>query len=361
MPPRAHVTDPAKLLPPILRLLEQIPPDAYSAQQKARTTAARLLASAHYDSTIEVLFGSAKELLKLREWGSGCDLAVYLVQAYEKGEIEVTDESKGMQGSEVVTIILIPGKARLMQLLALIDGEGPWRKKVADAAIKWSSDLGDCPTGDPDMHKHLGELYYKDRQFPQAEHHLLASCKRDAASMLADMMFEWSDKGARDPGAFACRVILPYLSLTPPAILPAKTFMNRYLSLLSAHNPAFITSNLTAPESSTSTPFEVSLTVSPSLNFLQLAILTVQRAPAEGVSGVQARGTTGGVGKEWESLVRRYKGMGPLLNDEAVQEALLHISTTAFKIPPPRPTGGNDMLQNLMGSLFGGGAPPLRR
>lgn len=111
-----------------------------------------------------------------------------------------------------------------------------------------------------------------------------------------------------------------YLSLTPPAILPAKTFMNRYLSLLSAHNPAFITSNLTAPESSTSTPFEVSLTVSPSLNFLQLAILTVQRAPAEGVSGVQARGTTGGVGKEWESLVRRYKGMGPLLNAEAVQE-----------------------------------------
>lgn len=111
-----------------------------------------------------------------------------------------------------------------------------------------------------------------------------------------------------------------YISLTPPAILPAKKFMNRYLSLLSAYNPAFITSNLTAPESSTSTPFEVSLTVSPSLNFLQLAILTVQRAPAEGVSGVQARGTTGGVGKEWESLVRRYKGMGPLLNDEAVQE-----------------------------------------
>jgi hypothetical protein len=95
MPPRAHVTDPAKLLPPILRLLEQSPPDAYSAQQKARTTAARLLASTHYDSAIEILFGSAKELLKLKEWGCGCDLAVYLVQAYEKGEIEVTDESKG--------------------------------------------------------------------------------------------------------------------------------------------------------------------------------------------------------------------------------------------------------------------------
>jgi hypothetical protein len=106
MPPRAHVTDPAKLLPPILRLLEQSPPDAYSAQQKARTTAARLLASTHYDSAIEILFGSAKELLKLKEWGSGCDLAVYLVQAYEKGEIEVTDESKGGQVSEFGAAVL---------------------------------------------------------------------------------------------------------------------------------------------------------------------------------------------------------------------------------------------------------------
>lgn len=96
--------------------------------------------------------------------------------------------------------------------------------------------------------------------------------------------------------------------------------MHRYLSLLSTYKPAFITSNLTAPESSTATPSEISLTVSPSLNFLQLAILTVQRAPAEGVSGVQARGTNGGIAKEWESLTRRYKGMGPLMNDEAVQE-----------------------------------------
>lgn len=251
MPPRAHVTDPAKLLPPILRLLEQIPPDAYSAQQKARTTAARLLASAHYDSAIEVLFGSTKELLKLREWGSGCDLAVYLVQAYEKGEIEVTDESKGMQGSEVVTIILIPGKARLMQLLALIDGEGPWRKKVADAAIKYvlpssvmlcadhpsldgvriweivlqviricTSTLESSTTKVSNISHTVPMLIRAtDRQFPQAEHHLLASCKRDPASMLADMMFEWyvvlsnafaASSSCSSAGLIKARVILEH-------------------------------------------------------------------------------------------------------------------------------------------------------
>lgn len=41
-----------------------------------------------------------------------------------------------------------------------------------------------------------------------------------------------------------------------------------------------------------------------------MAILTIQRAPAIGVSGVQARGTDGGIGREWENLVNRYKRVG---------------------------------------------------
>lgn len=97
MPPRAQPIDPKKLLPPILRLLtpESGSPDAYSAHQKARTTAARLINSGHNDAAIEVLFGSAKELLKLGEAGSGCDLTVYLLGVYRDAEVEVTSESRG--------------------------------------------------------------------------------------------------------------------------------------------------------------------------------------------------------------------------------------------------------------------------
>lgn len=127
MPPRAHVTDPAKLLPPILRLLEQSPPDAYSAHQKARTTAARLLASAHFDSAIEILFGVAKELLKLKEWGSGCDLAVYLVQAYEKGEIKVTGESKGVSFASEVHHLNMLTYAYIISSLDPATGTYYWR------------------------------------------------------------------------------------------------------------------------------------------------------------------------------------------------------------------------------------------
>lgn len=88
---------------------------------------------------------------------------------------------------------------------------------------------------------------------------------------------------------------------------------------------------------------------------MQLAILVTQRAPAPGASAVQMRGTNGGIAREWESLVRRYSSMGGCLRQPEIQEVLQAIGTNAFLIPPPRGAGGNDMLQNLMGSLFGGG------
>jgi hypothetical protein len=98
MPPRrpnAHTsTDPSVILPSILKLLTSTPPDAYSAHQKARTTAARLDKS-HPEAAIEVLFGVAKELMKLGEWGSAVDLGVYLVSVYEKSQVQVSVESRG--------------------------------------------------------------------------------------------------------------------------------------------------------------------------------------------------------------------------------------------------------------------------
>lgn len=51
--------------------------------------------------------------------------------------------------------------ASVTQLLALTPASGPWRKKLADAAIKWSASNGECPTGDPTLHQYVGELYYK--------------------------------------------------------------------------------------------------------------------------------------------------------------------------------------------------------
>lgn len=92
------------------------------------------------------------------------------------------------------------------------------------------------------------------------------------------------------------------------------------------------------------------------INFLHLAIATVQRAPAPGASAVQARGTDGGTARDWQQLVARYRRVSPLMKDSEIVEAIEHISSAVFLIPSR--SGGNDMLQNLMGSLFGGGGMP---
>ena len=54
-------------------------------------------------------------------------------------------------------------------------------------------------------------LLTTDGLFLPAEHHLLASGKRDAATLLADMIFEWNEKGRNPPGPYACRGVLPWV------------------------------------------------------------------------------------------------------------------------------------------------------
>lgn len=76
-------------------ILPQVAIAPYEAHQKARTFASRYVKSAQYDTAIDVLFQSARELLKAGQVGSGVDLAGFLLDVYEaKGE-KVTEESRG--------------------------------------------------------------------------------------------------------------------------------------------------------------------------------------------------------------------------------------------------------------------------
>jgi golgi to ER traffic protein 4 len=83
----------SKALSAILPLISSNQP--YEAHQKARTFASRYTKAKQYDTAIDVLFQSARELLKAGHTGSGTDLAGFLVEVYEvKGE-EVGEKSVG--------------------------------------------------------------------------------------------------------------------------------------------------------------------------------------------------------------------------------------------------------------------------
>jgi hypothetical protein len=76
-------------------ILPHIQSAPYEAHQKARTFASRYVKSGQFDTAIDVLFQSARELLKAGHAGSGVDLTGFLLEVYDaKGE-PVSDESTG--------------------------------------------------------------------------------------------------------------------------------------------------------------------------------------------------------------------------------------------------------------------------
>ncbi|KAJ7352280.1 hypothetical protein DFH08DRAFT_858438 [Mycena albidolilacea] len=306
-------------------ILPQIASAPYEAHQKARTFASRYTKSGQYDTAIDVLFQSARELFKAGQSGSGVDLTGFLLEVYEaKGET-VSDESRG----------------RLTQLIALAGSEGAWRKTVIDKSLAWSVKHGSCPAGDAELHHYVGELLYKEGAFETAEPHLLASSKRDSARLLAEMFIEWSASDPSSHGAFALRGTLPYLQ--NGNILGARTFITHFVAALPrASDPPLQVGDV-----------EVVLVKDQIVNFAQLAVLTCQRAQGERNKAVR---------ESWVRLCGTYQSRGGLLATPEVRQALTEVSTLYFALAPPRSQASNP-LGDMISSMFGGpaAAQPTRR
>ncbi|KAG6864867.1 hypothetical protein C0991_006721 [Blastosporella zonata] len=299
-------------------ILPQIATAPYEAHQKARTFASRYTKSGQYDTAIDVLFQSARELLKTGQAGSGVDLAGFLLEVYDtKGET-VSEESRG----------------RLTQLIALTGSAGAWRKTLIDKSLAWSVKYGDCPAGDQDLHHYVGELLYKEGVFDAAEPHFLASGKRDSARLLAEMFTLWSAEGGT-AGAFALRGVIPYLQ--NGNILAARVFISRF------------TSGVPKDPSTPNVPVgsdEVVLTKDQVVNFAQIAVLICQRANGDKNKVVR---------ENWVRLCGTYQSRGGVLTLPDVRAALNEIANLYFAIPLPQSQSANPM-GDIMASLFGG--PP---
>jgi golgi to ER traffic protein 4 len=91
--PQAAAASSTRALNAILPLISSGQP--YEAHQKARTFASRYQKSAQYETAIDVLFQSARELLKAGQQGSGTDLTIFLLDVYDSKNEVVDDESRG--------------------------------------------------------------------------------------------------------------------------------------------------------------------------------------------------------------------------------------------------------------------------
>jgi len=305
---------------------------AYEGHQKARTFASRYMKAEQYDTAVDVLFQSAREMLKAGHQGSGIDLASFLVDAYDAKDEVITEESLG----------------RLTQLIALTGPDGKWRKVLIDKSSSWTVKAGKCPAGEPDLNHYVGELLFKEGALDAAEPYLLAAGKRDSARTLAQLYHQWLHlpNNREAVGAFACRGTLPYL--LNGNIAAARNFLTQYIGLLLASLPS-----LKSPLQPTPIPLDIAsqsekdeivVTTESVLNFLQLAVRACQRSQGDRNKPIR---------ESWIRLCGTYQSKGGLLAKPEVRRVLTELATLYFGFPPPRGQGANP-LGDVLSSLFGG-------
>ncbi|OAV91114.1 hypothetical protein PTTG_07891 [Puccinia triticina 1-1 BBBD Race 1] len=331
----------ARTLKSIQSLVDQ--QEWYAAHQKYRTSAARLLKSNDQASTqdaILLLFEGSRLLLERGQTGSGTDLGLMLIR-----DVMVAKNVP----------VGVEERNKLLTLIALTGSSGSWRKTLIDAAVSWSCDAGDCPTGDPALHLAVGERLFKENQFQSAVVHLLSACNRDAAKVLSNLLWAWSkeDKSNSDgslSGRYASVGVLGYLELG--SILSARTFLEDFLQKTISAYPKLLNCDLNADcNNSTVHVFSV-----PSLNFLQLLILTCQVGPGSLPNGSVPPPNHPGptIGKAvYQAMIGRYSRLDGWVSSPAIQESFATLAEMYFGIRQQR-QGGN-ILSDLMGSLFSGG------
>jgi len=313
----------ARALNAILPLISSGQP--YEAHQKARTFASRYIQSRQFDTAIQVLFQSAKELLKTGQQGSGTDLTTFLLDVYDKKGEEVNEESRG----------------RITQLIALVGQDGGWRKTIIDKAIAWTAKKGSWKTGDPDLQHYVGELLYKEGAFVQAELHLLAAGKRDSGRVLAEMMVYWS--AGTNPGLFALHGILPYLQ--NGNILAARTFIKHFTLSFTSKYPSFVSRDHGSLSIGSSD--EIIVTSDPVLNFAQAIVVLCQRANGDKNKLMR---------EYWVRLCGWYQPRCGILATKEIRKILNEIGELFFALRPPKGQQANQ-LADIMSALMGGGGP----
>ncbi|KAH9811094.1 hypothetical protein DFH28DRAFT_1182670 [Melampsora americana] len=294
----------SRTLRSIQSLVEQ--EEWYAAHQKYRTSAARLLKSNDPQSlqdSIALLFEGSKLLLQRAQFGSGTDLGLML------------DSSIGYTSDE---------RHKLLNLIALIGPKDHWRKTIIDAALAYSSTHPDFPMGDPLLHLSLAELYLKENRFELAEHACVSSGLQDSSKVLSTVLWNWSlfekkSDHEKSLGRYASR-----------------GFNQTY--------PHLKQTTLQTPLKSTTEPYQIEIHTLPSLNFLQLLILTCQIGPGH-------TGTT--IGKAvFQAMIGRYSRIESWLGSSFMKESLDQLAEMYFGIKPQRQSG--NILNELMGSLFSG-------
>ncbi|KAG0226526.1 hypothetical protein BGW42_003595 [Actinomortierella wolfii] len=289
----------------VLKKLEKSVQDGnyYEAHQMYRTVANRYVKSHTYDEAIELLYSGAMLLLKKEQFGSGTDLATYVVEVYTLAKVPVTDQSRD----------------RIFDMADLMGKEVTQRKKFLQNAIR---------------HHYLGLKFWKEKDYAQAEAHLLVGTQ-ESAEALGLALFEWSEQEPKhDKGAYLLRGVQQVLAMKN--LRDANTVFQTFIELLPASYKAG-EAKLADGVATSSTVRSIPTYRSSLINFTQLLLMACQT----------------GNPVLYKQLAAKYKPV--LAIDENFGALMVTIGELFFDVHAPRQT---NMLADLMNSLFSGPPAP---
>ncbi|PIK37053.1 putative Golgi to ER traffic protein 4-like B [Apostichopus japonicus] len=270
----------------------------YEAHQMYRTLYFRYMSQKKHAEAIELLYSGATLLLEHEQYGSGADLSILLAEVFQTSKAAVEDEN-------------IEKVAKLFQL---IPQQIPERQTFLANSLRWAQQMKPPQTYISEIHRHVGIVLWKEKNFSGATHHLLRS--NDGDSCGAMLVESHTQRGlASEVDLFVAQTVLQFLCFNNKSTASVTFYA------YTANHPAI----MSGP------PF-----VLPLLNFLWLLLIAVDS------------------GKLTVFTVLCEVYHPSLQRDPSYNVYLDKIGQVFFGVtPPPEPNGPPGMLGSLMRSFMG--------
>ncbi|GEQ66963.1 hypothetical protein JCM33374_g626 [Metschnikowia sp. JCM 33374] len=297
--------------------------DFYEAHQTLRTITNRYVKAKQFDLAIGILGQGASILANNKEYASASDLISYLVQVYTEAGVKCSSTGPGQEH-----------RAKLMELVSLLPDTEPSIGDLAKQALTWAQADGSSKFGDASLHHIFGTKLLaaipeqatdadKYKVFAVAELHLILGTF-ESLPVYIDYLFGWflENEKSADPGDFLARAVINYAYLKNIKFVQAS--LDRFLLKFIEHSHA----------SYEKTDSLFLFEKHDSLNFLQLLVATLKKSQS---------------GEKFLKLYGHYK---PQLEKAELLAPVEYLGREYFGLNLGSAQGGNNMLANLMGSLF---------
>ncbi|KXJ14956.1 Golgi to ER traffic protein 4 homolog [Exaiptasia diaphana] len=273
----------------------------YESHQMIRTLYFRYMSQKKYKDAIELVYNGACLFLKHNQAGSGNDLAMLMIDCF-------TESNQGIDDDKLQKI------KSIFELYNAVDVSD--RQEFAMKALGWTKKVD--PTqkyGNTELHHVFAKTYWQEKHYSESRYHFLyAHDGLQCAKMLIEFATTRGYPGEQD--LFITQTVLQFLCL--PNATTASIVFFEYTNL----HPDFTGKKPPFPK--------------PLLNFVWLLLLAIQRQKPIDLFTV---------------LCEKYQ---PTLDrDPCYKTYLDRIAQLFFGLPPPKPTGMQGLMGDLMQSLFG--------